>query len=185
MKSICTNRFPWIVLWTGERGKVGTFAALLTFSHQYWFMNAIILSVDKWFNAYIVEIVGILECLVGLDWIGPNQSSLFIEPTIILFPFFPFLGPIVYLLSIFLKLITWGNISLDHDRGLAIGVLKSNIFVGNISEVTLASRMWNLEYPGNLIPRAADKSMASKQCVDIGTIFNIVAIEGKYLSLFP
>lgn len=64
-------------LYFGQVGQVkeGLFADLLTFSHQYWFMNAII-SIDQWFDAYTVEI---LEFLLGVDCYLAQTRVLFLS----------------------------------------------------------------------------------------------------------
>lgn len=86
MESICINRFPWIILLTGGTVVITIFKAQLTFSHQYWFMNASILSGDQQFNVCKVvssrnfRISGRIRLLFG-----PNQCFLLIKPRIIRF----------------------------------------------------------------------------------------------------
>ena len=60
--------------WESE---VGTFCALLIFPLQYWFMTAIILSVNKWFNAHTV-----MKSDYFRVSFAPKQIFLFIKPTI-------------------------------------------------------------------------------------------------------
>lgn len=51
MSGSSRKRLPW--LYFGQV-REALFLALLTFCHQFWFMNVIILSVEKWFNACTV-----------------------------------------------------------------------------------------------------------------------------------
>lgn len=105
MKRICTNRFPWDVLWTGE---VGTFNGLINFCHQCWSMNAIILSADQWFDACTVVRSGNFKIFWEgqiVIWFKPEFSFYWADNYEISNILFSSLEPIVgYLLSIFPKL---------------------------------------------------------------------------------
>lgn len=100
MKSICqtahgpsVNLKCYRAVWTGFQGlylgKAGQarqalLAALLMFSHQYWFTNVIILSVDQWLHSGTAVSSGNFGIWCRAGWLfGPNQSYVF------------FIGPII------------------------------------------------------------------------------------------
>ena len=74
------SSLSWTVFWTGGTSEVDTFCDLVNVSPQYWFMNAVILSVDQWFNACTVFRSGNFRVVgrTGLLF-GPNQSFLFLS----------------------------------------------------------------------------------------------------------
>ena len=70
-------RFPQIVFWTGRNSREALFVALLVSPQQY-FMNAIILSVDHWFNACTIIRNGNLKISHRISLLfNLNQSFVF------------------------------------------------------------------------------------------------------------
>ena len=107
---------------------------LLMFPHQYWFMNAIILLVDQWFNACTVVKSGNfrVSSRTGLLF-DPNRSLLSLSNQELLNfeTSFSFSEANCWgSLASFSKLSFGENIPLDHDRGLAaLGPIKDSILV--------------------------------------------------------
>ena len=95
MKSICQNLngplgslkclgaiqtdFPGLYFrqWDSE---IGTFCGLINVSHQYWFLKAIILSVNQWFNACTVVRSGNFRASSRTGSLfRPNKNFLFLS----------------------------------------------------------------------------------------------------------
>ena len=95
-------------------------------------MNAVILSVDQWFNAFTVLRSGHFRIFgrTGLLF-GPNQSSLFLSTQQLLdFQYvFSFSGANhgASLLGQFFQIVIWENLPLEHDRSLDISLLRAAV----------------------------------------------------------
>ena len=79
-----------------------------------------------------------LKSLAGLDYyLTQPEFFVLIEPIAIKFQilFFLLWGQLLDISSQFFQITIWGNMPLDHDRGLVVGSFESSVLCGNISEV--------------------------------------------------
>ena len=141
--------------------------ALLLFSHQYWFMKAIILLVDQWLIASTMVRIENLRVSGRAELLfSPNQSFFFLSSQQLLsfqscFCFF--WGHCWASLASFPKL-SFREISLSTMTEVwRLLVPLSVAFLAEMSArwFPLASRESSLECPGILIAKVAGKSIAS------------------------
>ena len=162
-----TNKLPWAVFWTNGTSEEGTFLSFVPFPYQYWFRNAIILSVDQRFNACRIGRSGNFS--LQQDWIiiwsKPelflfNQTKRCWLPILVIY----FLRSTFGLLYPLFLSYHLGKIVFVPSGGLAsVGPFKSSILCRSINWVIFfSSQRLKFRTPWNL---HGSESSRLKYCI--------------------